>query len=335
MSNPTIVSKVTEAAKTIVCIPGLVKTLKETMPVSPNLGLKAMTEEGHDIIVQEYIWKRLEVLGIYKDEDSNAILMSADCTEGDARHVFCENGEPNLPVARFKRVWSILKAKAQDTAEKQPERPETASDAIQKMVETLKPIGQWTDAELLAKYGVEASSEIIDELDSRAKGRAFVVFSNEPENIIDVETTLRMLKEARKRETPVCYKAADTLKRLYKAGDFPSQIYSECPLHPGVLLVDGYCDKCSQSWEGVGELQRQFVRIIQQMGEAPKDSPGMRQLIMTAMKPGTSELAADYPKVFVRFNDLAAEDKLPSLKSRTAVMDGVGRSDPFAPGKRF
>jgi hypothetical protein len=328
--STSITTKVSEAAKVVLGIPNFLE----------DAGLVPNSETAPDL-ASGYIWNRLRKLGIYSDEESNAILESNDCTEGDARKVFCENGEPNLPVARFKRVWSILKGRSAETGDILVVDPfaktcETLTPvgAVEQVIKAMRPIDTWSDEELVAQYGPDCASNIVDDLIRRSKGRAFVVFKDEAANVVDVATTLRMLKEARKRETPVNYKVADMLKRLYRAGDFPSQVYHECPLHPGVLLIDDYCDKCGHSWEAVKPTARQFVRIIAEMGEAPKDGPGIRQLVNTAAQ-GDNALSGDYPKVYMRYLELVQEDRLPSLKSRTSIPSGVGRSDPFAVGKRY
>jgi hypothetical protein len=341
MQNPTcaaLSSKIAEAAKIVLGIP----KFTDDVPRSGS-SLPGAMEESEQQIAEGYIRSRLEKLGVYGDEMSNEMLMSADCTEGDARHAFCENGEPNLPVVRFKRVWSILKAGVKQAEKTESvEKDESAIDFerlatdLKTGFESMKPIGQWTDAELMAKYGPECPDEISEELDRRAKNRPFVAFMDEVEGIVDVDTSLRLLKEARKRETPIHYKTGDALKRLFRAGDFPTQVYHECPLHKSVLLVDGYCDVCGHSWDGIEEKARQFVRVIADCGEAPSSGPNIRQLITTARqcRGDLSDLANDYPKVYTHFKDQEAEGKLPSMKSRTATQ-GSRQADPFKPSKRF
>jgi hypothetical protein len=343
-TNPTstfLSPKVSEAAKVVLGIPKFVDDLPRSGSSVPG-----PNEETDLQVAERYIWDRLSKLGIYNDDDSNVLLMSPDCTEGDARHVFCENGEPNLPVVRFKKVWSILKSGAPVAAVKATaeEKDEAAIDFGQLAADlktgfgAMKPIGQWTDAELMAKYAPDCPDEISDELNKRAKGRPFVVFADEVECTVDVEASLRLLKEARKRETPIHYKAGDALKRLFRAGDFPTQVYFECPLHKGVLLLDGYCDECGHTWEGVDYDVRQFVRVIADNGEAPESGPSIRQLIAAARQCGRERgyaaITEDYPKVWAVFQELAAEDKLPSLKSRTASSE-ARKADPFAPSRRF
>jgi len=336
MSNttPVLSNKIEKAIAVIRPIRSLVSVLSQK--VSTEEG--ELSDEQKDNLIRDWLWARLEKLGIYDDEDSHEILMSEDCQEGDARCFFCENGEPNLPITRFKRVWRILKdggitvvGAENPVVEKSSEN----SAVLKQLVEIQKSnrhIGQWTDAELLAAYDPEASSIIIDELNQRAKGRRFIIFHNEDEGVIDQEASLRLLKEARKRKTPIHYKMSDITKKTYIAGEFPSQVYFECPIHKGILLFDGYCDECGHTWEAVDYTTRQFVRVVVECGQAPKEVFSLKQLISDARN-GVEHLSMDYPKVAIEFSDRMKEDNLPSLKSRTAkAEDRV--ADPFQPGKR-
>jgi hypothetical protein len=321
--NTTITSRIEEASKVILGIPGFINDYHELLIA----GQEHIGSFGE--LPTKYIKSRLEALGIYEDDESLKLLESDDCTEGEARRAFCENGVPNLPPVRFKRVWGILKGKnsVPDTISA-PAHIQAAA-GIEKVVQAIRPIDNWSDEELIAAYGPDCP---IDEMVRRSKGRAFVVFKNEEANIVDCDITLRMLREARKRETPVHYKSTDALKRLYRAGDFPSQVYEECPLHAHVLLLDGYCDECGHTWEGISLEAKQFARVLKESGEAPKDGPGIRQLLATA-RTGINALTSDYPKVSMKFHELKTEEKLPSLKSRKAV--STGKQDPFAAGKRY
>jgi hypothetical protein len=337
-SKPTSVSlssKVSEAARLLIGIPDFVKSLGN------HVGERLFVEgDDAQTRAEAYIWDRLAKLGLFNDEDSEELLAAPECTEGDARHVFCENGEPNLPVVRFKRLWFLMKSgcEAAEVAQEGVSGIASIAANLKAGLDSMKPLGQWTDAELMAKYGFDCDDSIIEELSRRSKGRPFVMFTNETEGTVDVEASLRLLKEGRKRETPVQYKMGDILRRLFCAGDFPSQVFYECPIHKGVLLLDGYCDECGHTWEGVSYKVRQFVRVITNNGEAPESSPSIRQLIATArscFKDELDPLALDYPKSFGVFRGLEDEDKLPSLKSRTASSSAPSKSaDPFG-SRRF
>jgi len=190
----------------------------------------------------------------------------------------------------------------------------------------------------MAMYGEKAPDDVVDELHKRSNGRPFVVYKSEIDGLVDCEASLRMLREARRRATPTFYKFADTLKVLWCAGEFPGEVYEECPLHPDVLLVDGFCDQCGHTWEGVTEMNRQFVRVVRDNGRAPDDGPSIRQMIDSSMlkssELGTPPIVQDYPKDWVDFQRMVEENRLPSLKRRMSIPTGVGRQDPFKSGNR-
>ena len=291
---------------------------------------------------QELVWSRLAQMGIYRDEQSHDILVSPSTKEGTARKHFCENGDPQVPEVRFAAMWQILNDDGcgpvldDDIGTSQ----QSMTSLVQSVADGLKanrPIGQWSDEELLRVYSPMCQSAVVDELCRRSKNRPFVIFSNESEGVVDIQASARMLKEARKRSTPTIYKVADALKTLYKSGDFPSIVYHECPLHSGVLLLDGFCDQCGHSWEGVSDEVRQFARLVEEAGDAPLRGPSLRQFINDARQGGVDSIAQDYPQVKVEFDNLKAEDKLPSLKRRTATTDSADTTDavdPMNTGKR-
>jgi len=314
---PTLSERVEVAAKLIVAVPGIQKEVGDGMDDAKG-----------------YICNRLAVLGIYSgspetDAESLKLLLSDDCPEGEARRVFCENGEPNLPVVRFKAVWRVLKDVPE--AIEVSDVPDATVEALKEMVRANRFHSQWSDRELLAAYTPDAPAELVEALNRRANGRAFIIFVDEKENVLDIEASLRLLREARRRETPVHFKVADCLKRLYRAGEFPSLVHLECPFHSGVLLMDGYCDECGHSWEGVSYEVMQFARMVRDAGEAPKSSPGVRQFIHHAMG-GLQTLRRDYPKVGVSYEEAEVDCQLPSLRRRQSERRV---SDPMSPMKRY
>jgi len=301
LSLAALYLKISEAAKVLESIPGFEREYED--------------DEGNVLLEsEEYLWSRLEMLGIYKTEDSHEILASDDCAEGDARRYFCENGEPNIPVTRFKRVWRILKG---STPETKTELPSATNSDISVLVDSMKPIGQWKDEKLLAEYGPECSSDIEEELHKRSNSRRFVVFSDEANHEIDTETTLKFLRTARRIDTPETFVDDKTKKmvRLYCAGQFPSLLYDTCPLHPSQILMDGYCDQCGANWSMVISEMRVFIRVMLEEGEEPTSNFEIRHLIDDAHEDLESMLAI-YPKVGIIFNERKAEGNLPSLKIR-------------------
>ena len=318
----SIQDKVSKAAELLISIPNFISACKN------NITATVETVKSSDAdITQKWIWSRLEKLGIYEDEESNEILVSSDCQEGDARRFFCENGQPNIPIARFKRVWTILKGlKIEEKKESNPD------SEIKDLINLVRPIGQFSDDELLAKYGLECAEGVIDELSKRAHGRNFIVFKDKASGEIDLTLSKKFLKVARHKDTPSQIIIEEVYYKLYAAGQFPNAMYEECPLHRGVLLTEGYCDQCQVSWSPVKAKERVFIRVIKDEGDAPTSRLDIRKLVTEASgDSGIVELRRFYPVIASKFEELEEEDRLPSLRIRSSEFCEV--QDPFNVGK--
>jgi len=320
----SIQNKVSKAAELLISIPNFISTCKNNVCATDEV------VESSDVdLAKKWVWSRLEKLGIYEDEESNDILISDDCQEGDARRYFCENGEPNLPIARFKRVWTILKG---SKIEEKKKTSQPNSD-IKDLISAVRPIGQFSDDELLAKYGLECAEDVVGELSKRAHGRNFIVFEDKTHGVIDQKLSKRFLKIARHKDTPPQIIIEDKYYKLYKVGQFPNAMYEECPLHHGVLLTEGYCDQCQISWSSVREKERSFIRVIKNEGDAPTSRMDIQKLVTEASGDnGIIELKRFYPVIASIFEELGEEGRLPSLKVRSSESCGV--QDPFSQGKK-
>ena len=272
------------------------------------------------------VWEILETVGVYRDDSSHDLLVSKDCLEGE---LLGEVLKRHIPLARANRVVSILKYAMHC--------PVPVSE--QKMTVTIdpkdKPVGQWPDRMLVEELnpGRDQQDEAATALDNKVQGRAFVVYEDEAAGIVDVPTTMKMLVAAKRGKTPVHYSVGDCLKKLYRAVERPNVVFFQCPLHPDTLLMEDYCDTCGQTWDGKMEAEAlQFVRLVQEAGEAPERAPDVRCLIVLA-KAGVAALAEEYPKVAVTFKERKAEGTLPNLRQRSSA--GRAVSDPMNPGKRF
>jgi len=301
----------------------------------PNFIIKASDEERKKLAAK-HIWDKLGLLGVYRDAESHELLM-VDCPEGEARRVFCETGgSPYLPAVRFRRVWAILTERTAPTTDVAYKELSSGFEKFsQGLKETLRTPGQMKDKELVEAYGPECEVSIIDELKRRSNDRPFVVFNNREDAVVDVETTLRMLREARRGRTmPVNYKVADSLKRLYRAGEFPAMFYFHCPFHKDTLLVDGFCDKSKQVWEGIDYECMQFARIALELEEITSRTPDIRQFIGLAVQGGLEGLRLNYPHVALVFDERKEVDSLPNLKVRMSDTSGRQYADPMNPNQK-
>lgn len=311
--------KVKKAAPSLETIPNFVDDVWEEIPTKAECKLSAG---------EVYIWNRLNNLGVYEDDESHSLLVN-ECPIGDARRVFCENGKPNLPTVRFRHMWNILVGYEAEQENEQEQAPQKNLSEIKEVIQAFRPVGQWSDKELVMAYGPDCDQAVSDALEKRSNGRAFVVFEDATGNV-DVEITLRMLREARRRETPVNYKAGDSLKRLYRAGEFPGLFYTRCPFHSDVLLVDGYCDKSKATWEGIEYECMQFAKITLELEEISLDKPSIRQFMSIARGEGMHGLRRDFQHTALVFDERKQTDDLPNLKVRFAdEYEEVKQADPF------
>jgi hypothetical protein len=232
------------------------------------------------------------------------------------------NGD--VPLARANRIVGILKPKA-DTS-------------VAKTMVTLdpkdKPVGQWPDRMLVEELnpGHDQTDEAALALDNKVSGRPFVVYEDEVAGTVDIPTTMKMLVLAKRGKTPVHFSVGDSLRKLYRAIEPPNVVFFQCPLHPGTLLMEDYCDECGHNWSKIATEALQFVRLIQEADEAPEKAPAVRALIKLASE-GVAALSDEYPKVAVEFKECKADGTLPNLRQRAS--QGRAYSDPMDPGKRF
>lgn len=277
---------------------------------------------------ETFIWHRLGELGIYDDDVSYEILMSDSSKEGDFRKVFCENkeSEKNLPLPRFRKVWEILREGAARTEEIKPHFSDDGG--VFNLAKSLRSIGQYSDKELLERYGPDKSdSETEKELRERSHNRNFIIFKSPEE--IDYEMTIKMLREARRRELPKTFNDGSKTYILYKVGEFPQTTYDVCPV-TGDVLLDDYSEKIGVKWD-IPLEGRQFAWIMKDQG-IEMTAMVIRDLQKIFKDEGIEGLKNLYPNISVIFEDLQSEGKLPSLKSKLSSREKL---DPFSSSKRY
>lgn len=219
-----------------------------------------------------------------------------------------------LSVPRMRLAWKTLK----------DEKPAVTSinTSIADLLKSNRPIGQWSDIELLDLYNQNCSTEIIDELTKRSKGRYCVIFDNEGK--VDVENSLYMLRAARNQETSPTFiiKSTNECKEVLKAGEFPNEFLYECPVHQNILLVNGYCEKCDCLWDVENDKEKNaFIRFII-LVNGVNDEVTIRIYIRSTFE----QLSRAFPKIFLRFKELKELNQLPIMKRK---LSGRQAGDPF------
>lgn len=269
---------------------------------------------------EKVILAALGNLGISDDEIGLKILEAPSTDANDFNSALVEL-KVNMPLPRVKAAWLILKG--QDPF-KQKEVSLTTHDPslveeIVKRLEKQKPIGQWSDSELLQNYGKNCPLQVEEELTKRSKGRPCIIFVN---NEINLEVSLELLRQARQMGTPTTYFVKNETVKVYKIGDFPMEMFYECPVHSHVLLVNGYCEECGLVYKDYEKEKEKYI-FMRMISEIEKIQP----IALRAYLDSTfDELKSMFPKVMLKYTELKEEERLPTMKRRlSSTKDG----DPF------
>jgi hypothetical protein len=258
----------------------------------------------------------LEVMGIDDSKLGQDTLEAETTTFKDFEEAFKQYPSPCPPIPRLKLAWSILKSSEKTSNEVAGSNNSiSGNSSFSTLIQTIKPIGQWSDIELLEKYGRDCLSEVEEVLKKRSKDRNCIVFFED--GTVDVESSLYVFRKARYQETPSTFMFKDQTKQVFKVGEFPLDVLFECPIHRNVLLVDGYCEECAVKWDTKNTERLAFLRLTK---EGTSTDPMMYKNM------NFDQLVKEFPKIYIKFKELKDEDKLPSLKRRISrVKDG----DPF------
>lgn len=290
---------------------------KKNVPVSDSI-LTLQKRAEHAGLVMKIkpaeVLSLLAEMGIEEDEDGLYLLQSETTKEDDAKPVFVDRG--GVPIAKFRLGWAVLKGENKETAAKS----ETAK----------RPVTQWSDEDVIKAYGPDAPINVIAEVKKRGDDKRFIVFF--PDGGVDVETTVTLLRLARRQVIPETYQVKGNLVRVYRVGEFPTVKFEECPLHGETLLVDGYCDKCKMSWKDIEGDLRIRIRVAKMAIPTLGDDYEKRMELFEKLGKGNNhellpQILNSAP-VNMLFAELKADGKLPILTRRTSSsMSGNG--DPF------
>jgi hypothetical protein len=218
-----------------------------------------------------------------------------------------------IPKLRLKLVFDALKCFERKVTTKE-------ESSLDTLIKTMKPIPQWSNQELLEAYNKECPSQVQEELAKRSKGRYTILFNED--GSLDLENSLYMLKKANFQDTPTAFKLkSGDVREVYRVGDFPMQLFYECPLHSHTLLLDGYCEECGNYWDTDNNERNVFFRLL---GRHKKIEA--HEVSLTYKDMEMSKLISLFPKVHLEYKRLAEEGNLPNLKRR---ISGPKNGDPF------
>jgi len=273
-------------------------------------------KEAHIEDSEKFLEEVLLKMGVDDSQIGIEILTSNNTSISDFENAIkkcniflAESNINEIPSPRLKFAWSCL------SKQKEEKQSKVYEDSIQTIVKTLKPIGQWSDIELLEAYNKDAQIDIEEQLKIRSRGRYCIIFFDD--NTVDAENSLYMLRKARYQDTPSTFMISNVMKQVFKVGEFPLDVFFECPIHNNVLLIDGYCEECGMVYNTINIERLIFIRLI-------KENTTIEPRLFRDFD--LDKLFKEYPKIAIKFKELKEEDKLPSLKRRVSKSR---ETDPF------
>ena len=283
-------------------------------------------------ITDKDVCDRLKLLGIiWTEDDALDLLLSETTTEEDALKVFA-----GIPIARFRAGWALLKGRKTET------QGDPTGEKSESILKALRPVDQWSDEDLVNAYDQNCSTKIFAELRERSKNRRFVAFDDE-NGRCSKEVTLQLLRMARRQPIGTTWAddqfgqfhpATGKTYHIYPAGEFPMPLVEECPLHDDIILVDGYCEKCMESWKGVTHPDRILARLTKPyVGDSWQNAMWISDLIKKLKACVGNSNLNDNPlfsvkKAVIDYRELKEENRLPVL-TRKLSQTRHGKSDPF------
>jgi hypothetical protein len=257
-------------------------------------------------------------------EDTELIITVIDTlTVDEVTHLF----EPvHNSHGKCIAAAKILKAEA-----KEPQKEIKQESNLEQLLNSMKPIANWSDEELLTGYIESERDDLEFELQRRAKGRRFIVLLEEGTDLIDVKSTLMMLKKARKTDIPDMIKDADSnVTWVYRIEEIhpANRIRHECPIDPKYILFEDYCSHCEINFSGISLECRQKLRLIS-LNEK-YDSVDMGNLIDCIRESGEGFVDTHYPRITKQFNELKMIGNLPSLIKYETPTTPSKAQDPFS-----
>lgn len=306
----------------------------DSVSVRSEKAAQILTVQTTDVV------KLLEDAGIPNTEIGLEILDSPTTTVEDLVSILIKVSDKQIKDLPAKAAANVLKSKI-DTKVDTPiteVKPTQISQDIIAVAQALKPIQQWDDKSLLENFVSTRSMESIEELDRRAKHQKFVVLKDpatknlkkyEPgKEEIDLEMTLKLLRDTRKRTVPGVIPSQGGFTVVYRITELniEDRIMELCPIC-GEATYMGYCGKCELNFSIVGDDERAYVKLISETDTFKKESYSDRKAVFASAAKGLEDLKMTWPSLILKFEELKLTGNLPRLKIIGSRPDKV--QDPF------
>lgn len=158
------------------------------------------------------------------------------------------------------------------------------------------------DSILLSNYDPMGRDDIVRELDTRARGKKFIVFTDKASLAIDVGMSLGFLRLIKQNVDVGDFTTIEgRTVELFRSGVLPDRALDICPIH-GIHLVNGFCGQCHQSWGGVSEGMRKlaFLQVKEVWeGNVPTHDDPRIALMFAALRAGEEDPYWSDAKLFL------------------------------------
>ena len=320
-------------------------TTQDSVVLRAEKAAKILSVQASDII------KVLDNAGISSSDNGLEILNSPTTSIKDIADILiwvplvASGVEVRYPLGKLikelpaKTAANALKSCAVEVTPAESMLPQVSS-GISALAQTLKPIQQWDDKTLLETFIATRSAETEEELDRRARHKKFVVLKDpscmnvkkyEPgKEVIDVEITLKLLKDTRKRVVPGFIPANGGVAIVYRVTELnpEDRVRELCPIC-GELLFNGYCVSCALDFSTVGDDERAYANLVTKSDKFNVKSHSDRKALHASASKNLSDMRVTWPSISQEFDELKLTNGLPSLRKIKNVPAASPVQDPF------
>lgn len=275
-----------------------IESFANAVGIDPTTAREALKKLGVDDSTESSIERSLTLL------ENREFLGFADLCE-----VFVDTKIITKPVLRMGipyLVGSPDLPQEQSTEEK-------IVDSLSKMVENSKTIDKLTDKELLERY-TQSDFKVSKELSERTRGKPCIVFNDD--NTVNIAVSLELIKLAQTTPKSIgTYPVGDKLKKVYRAGQWPDQLFDTSPFAPNEVLVNGYCETTDTFWNEVS-IEGRLLAYIQYSYLDKYLGGSMLQQLCEDVK-DVDKFRKTHRKAAMIYDELKEQDNLPKLKVRS------------------
>ena len=250
---------------------------------------------------------------------------------GDLRKMFCDDRGVSLPKLRLGVKYLRGSKEKRDEATTNVD-PDMMDLQVKYGIRTrFEDLGA---EELIPHYVPTKQNRITKALKDKFGDKPVIAFKPDSKDVAVEETVNYIvdINDGLPEETAI--EVNGELVKLYPIGKVPNQTVDEDPLFSGQPLKRNRSVVNRVSWEGINTAERQFARILVNMGEInANDRIHVRQLLVD-LKQGMSQLKTLYPDAYLKFKELKNKDELPKLHLSLDEMNSKV-NNPFSINKRY